>query len=70
MSDVHVVPHPDSWALEVAGDKHASFVSQDEAIRCGRELAEQEHGERVVHGEGGHIREKDSHGHDPRNMPG
>jgi len=70
MSDVHVVPHGDSWALEVAGNKQETFDTQDEAIQRGRELAEQEHGELVVHGGGGQVREKDSHGNDPRDIPG
>jgi len=70
MSDVHVVPHGDSWALEVAGDKQETFDTQDEAISRGRELAEQEQGELVIHGEGGQVREKDSHGNDPRDIPG
>jgi hypothetical protein len=70
MSDVYVVPHGDAWALEVAGSKQERFDTQDDAIRRGRELAEQEHGELVILGEGGQIREKDSHGHDPRDIPG
>jgi len=69
-SDVHVVPQGDGRALEVAGDKQESFNTQAEAIRRGRVLAEQEQGEYVVHGEDGRIREKDSHGHDPRDVPG
>jgi Uncharacterized protein conserved in bacteria (DUF2188) len=70
MSDVHVVPHGDSWALEASGDKQETFDPQDEAIQRGRELAEQEDGGLVIHGEGGQIREKYSHGHDPRDIPG
>ena len=70
MSDVHVVLQGDGWALEVAGDKRESFDTQDEAIRRGRELAEQEQGELVIHGQDGRIREKDSHGHDPPDIPG
>ena len=70
MSDVHVVPHGDSWALEVAGNKQQTFATQDEAISRGRELAEEEHSELVVHGEAGRVRDKDSHGNDPRNIPG
>jgi hypothetical protein len=70
MSDVHVVPHGDSWALEVAGDKQETFDTQEAAISRGRKVAEQEQGELVVHGEGGQVREKDSHGNDPRNIPG
>ena len=36
----------------------------------GRRLAERENGELVIHGEVGQIREKDSHGNDPRDIPG
>jgi Uncharacterized protein conserved in bacteria (DUF2188) len=69
MSDVHVVPHDDFWALEVSGDKQETFDTQNQAIQRGRELAEQEYGELVIHGEGRQIREKDSHRHDPRDIP-
>ena len=62
LSDVHVVPQGDGWALEVAGDKRESFDTQDEAIRHGRELAELEQGELVTHSTDGRIREKDSQG--------
>ena len=70
MSDVHVVPRGDGWALEVAGDKQESFDTQDEAVRRGRRLAELEHGELVIHCKLGQIREKDSHRHYPRQIPG
>jgi Uncharacterized protein conserved in bacteria (DUF2188) len=36
----------------------------------GRELAEQEQGELVILGKDGRIREKNSHGHDPPDIPG
>jgi hypothetical protein len=39
-------------------------------MREGRKLAEQEQSELVIHSEDGKIREKDSHGNDPRNFPG
>jgi hypothetical protein len=54
----------------VAGDKQETFDTQEAAISRGREVAEQEQGELVVHGEGGQVREEDSHGNDPRNIPG
>jgi uncharacterized protein DUF2188 len=44
--------------------------TQDEAISQGRQLAEKKHGELVIHAQGGEIREKDSHGNDPRDIPG
>jgi hypothetical protein len=70
MSDVHVVPSGDDWALEVEGEQRDSFRTQNEAITRGRQLAEEEQGELVVHGEGGEVRQKDSHGNDPRDIPG
>ena len=56
--------------LEVDGDIRSTHDTQEEAINEGRGLAEQEQGELVIHGEDGKIREKDSHGNDPRNIPG
>ena len=40
--------------------------TQEEAIKQGRGLAD----ELVIHGKDGRIREKDSHGRDPRDIPG
>jgi Uncharacterized protein conserved in bacteria (DUF2188) len=70
MSDVHVVPNGDGWPLEVDGQERDTFDTQDEALQEGRQLAEDQNGELVIHGEDGQIREKDSHGNDPRNIPG
>ena len=70
MSDVHVVPSGDDWAIEVDGDERESFDTQAEAIDRGRELAESQGSELVVHGEDGQIRDKASHGGDPRDIPG
>ena len=70
MSDVHVVTSGDGWALEVDGRGRGNFDTQGEAIQQGRQLAEEENGELVIHGEGGQIREKDSHGNDPSDIPG
>jgi hypothetical protein len=70
MSDVHVRPLGEVWALEVGDAKHWSFDTQDEAVRRGERLAEQEHGELVIHRKDGLVREKDSHRNDPRSIPG
>ena len=70
MSDVHVVPSGDGWALEVDGQERDTFNTQDEAAQQGRQLAEEENGELVIHGEDGQIREKASHGNDPSDIPG
>jgi hypothetical protein len=70
MGDVHVVPQASRWGLEVDGETRSTHDTQEEAISDGRGLAEQEQGELVIHGEDGEIREKGSHGNDPRNIPG
>ena len=70
MADVHVVPSGEAWALQVDGEKRDTFSTQNEAITRGRQLAEDEQGELVILGEDGEIREKDSHGNDPREIPG
>ena len=44
--------------------------TQEEAIKEGRGLAEDQNSELVIHGKDGRIREKDSHGRDPRDIPG
>lgn len=70
MADVHVVPQASRWGLEVAGETRSTHDTQKEAINEGHGLAEQEQGELVIHGQDGQIREKDSHGNDPRDIPG
>jgi Uncharacterized protein conserved in bacteria (DUF2188) len=70
MPDVHVVPQGSDWGVEVGGNIRSTHNTQEEAIKHGRHLAEEQGGELVVHGEGGEIRQKDSHGNDPRNIPG
>ena len=70
MADVHVVLSGEAWALQVDGEKSDTFSTQNEAITRGRQLAEEQQGELVIHAEDGEIREKDSHGNDPRDIPG
>jgi len=70
MTDVHVVPQASRWGLEVDGQIRSTHDTQQEAIDQGRQLAERERGELVIHGKDGQIREKDSHGNDPRDIPG
>lgn len=70
MSDVNVVADGEGWALEVDGQKRDTFSTKSEAIIQGRQMADEEQGELVIHGQDGQIREKDSDGNDPRNVPG
>jgi Uncharacterized protein conserved in bacteria (DUF2188) len=52
------------------GNTRSTHETQDEAIKHGRHLADEQRSELVVHGEGGETRQKDSHGNDPRDIPG
>jgi hypothetical protein len=68
--DAHVVTHDDGWAVEVGGEIASTHSTQDEATQAARQHAEQNESELVIHGEDGQIREKDSEGNDPRDIPG
>ena len=70
MADVHVVPSGNLWACEIDANIRSMHETQDEAIKQGRFLAEDQNSELVIHGKDGRIREKDSHGNDPRSVPG
>ena len=58
MADVHVVPSGEVWALQIDGEKRDTFSTQNEAITRGRQLAVEQHGELIIHGEDGEIRER------------
>jgi uncharacterized protein YdaT len=63
----HVVPHPDGWAVKAEGAGQATRVTetQREAMEVAREIAKNQGSERIVHGENGRIRQKNSYGNDP-----
>jgi Uncharacterized protein conserved in bacteria (DUF2188) len=63
----HVVPHGDDWAVKGAGNSRATSIysTQQEAINRGREIAQNQKSELLIHGENGRIREKNSYGNDP-----
>jgi Uncharacterized protein conserved in bacteria (DUF2188) len=69
MPDVHVVPRRDQWACEVSSRVRSTHATQEEAKQA-RFPAEDQNSELVIHGKDGRLREKDSHGNDPRNVPG
>jgi hypothetical protein len=64
---IHVVPHPDGWAVKKAGSERASSVhrTQAEALDAARSQARRERVELVIHGRDGRIRDSDSYGNDP-----
>lgn len=63
----HIVPHPDGWAVQGAGNSRATAVhqTQQEAITHGRQIAENQGSELLIHGRNGQIRERNSYGNDP-----
>lgn len=63
----HVVPHGNDWAVKGAGNSKATSVhpTQAEAINRGREIAQNQKSELLIHGQNGRIREKNSYGNDP-----
>ena len=70
-ADIHVVPAGNEWAVEAAGGgKRTIHATQDEAIKAGTERAKRDKVELLIHGRDGQIRERNSFGHDPRNVKG
>ena len=63
----HIVPHADGWAVRGAGASRATetFDRKSDAIDRGREIAQNQRSELVIHGRDGQIQSKDSHGYDP-----
>src|SRR5438128_12419970 len=69
---VAVEPRPDGrWAVQTDGTQRAYRVksSKAEAVKIARTVATHKGAEVVVKNEQGRIGAKDSHGHDPRNIP-
>ncbi len=63
----HVVPHAEGWAVRGEGNERVTSVhdTQREAIERGREIAQNQKSELLIHGENGQIRARDSYGRDP-----
>lgn len=69
----HVVPNPNGgWDNKHAGAKRASshHETQRAAIAAATAQAKKEGSELKIHGRNGQIRESNSYGNDPRNIPG
>jgi hypothetical protein len=65
--DYHVVPHAEGWAVRREGAQRATSVheTQADAIAAGRQHAQQQQTELVIHRPNGQIRDSDSYGNDP-----
>lgn len=70
-ANIHVVPAGDGWAVEAAGGgQRTTHPTQEEAIKAGTTRAQRDKVELLIHGRDGQIRERNSFGNDPRNVPG
>ncbi len=65
--DIHVVPHQDGWATKKEGTGRAGGVydTKNEALDQGRQQAQREKVELVIHRKDGTIQDSDSFGNDP-----
>jgi len=65
--DVHVVPNGQKWNVLGAGNNKAykTTNTQKTAIPIGKEIAQKNHSELIIHGLDGQIRDKRSFGNDP-----
>lgn len=71
MSLVQVVPEGGTWKVVVDGNQEGTtYDIQEEAAGVGRTKAQGLGAEFQLHGTDGSIREKDSYGNDPSNIPG
>ncbi|WP_026351631.1 DUF2188 domain-containing protein [Hymenobacter aerophilus] len=70
--NVHITPRSTGFAVISAGAQRASVVlpTQAQAIAVGRQQAARNGSELIIHRPNGQIRASDSHGRDPRNIPG
>lgn len=65
--DIHVVPVGNKWRVEPAGGSVSStHNTQRAAIDIARQQARRNESEFVIHNQQGQIRDKDSHGQDPK----
>ena len=69
----HVVPNPKGgWDVKGGGAKKAvkHTETKQEAFDVARGISKNQEAELVVHNKNGQISQKDSHGHDPIDIPG
>ena len=71
--DHRAMPHPDGgWQHKVDGNERATSLhdTQAEAWEAAKEAARQDESEAFLTGRGGQIRERNTYGHDPRQIKG
>ncbi|MCE1176069.1 MAG: DUF2188 domain-containing protein [Burkholderiales bacterium] len=72
MKTHHVVPHGDQWAVKKGGSSKPIAVvpTQKEGISIARPISQNQGSELFIHRPNGQIRDRDSHGNDPKNSKG
>jgi len=70
--DVHVVPSDKGWRVEIegTGGARSTHKTQAEAAKSARRIARQNKTELLIHGRNGRVRERSTHGRDPRRTKG
>lgn len=60
---IHIVPDGESWAVEVEGDgvPQSTFLTEEDALAAGRDLARKEEADLEVHGADGEVKLRDSY---------
>lgn len=67
MSNQHVVPYNDKWAVKKEGSEKVTRIydNQSDAIEYAKEIAKNQKSELIIHGKDGEIREKNTYKKDP-----
>jgi len=69
----HVVPNPNGgWDVKVGGGEKAikHTETKQPAVDIARQISQNQKSELVIHNKDGKIGQKDSHGHDPKDVKG
>lgn len=71
--DVETFHEDGNWHNRVTGESSntgGSFRTKSSAVEAGRELARERKVEHIIKNENGQIAERNSYGHDPRDVKG
>jgi hypothetical protein len=70
--DIEVFHADEAWRIrtEAGGTTPSTYRTKDEAVTAARDLAQQYGVELIIRNQDGTIGQRDSHGHDPRDIPG
>jgi hypothetical protein len=70
--DVHVMPSDKGWRVQIegTGGARSTHKTQAEAAKTARRIARQNKTELLIHAKNGRVRERNTYGHDPRQIKG